>query len=67
MNYWVIDPRTGDVVDQRIRPSNYDGVLRPDGEAALLICAERPPPFVRGKVAAARGLSAEERPVPSDD
>ncbi|HET7476116.1 MAG TPA: DUF4038 domain-containing protein [Dermatophilaceae bacterium] len=67
--YWIIDPRTGTVVDHGTRPHNLGFIAWPDGEPAVLICADTTPPIATRRVALrsdlgdAAGATGLPRPV----
>jgi hypothetical protein len=49
--YWLIDPRTGEVLKSGDRPPNYVPIEFDRYEPSILICAETTPAWVRHQAA----------------
>lgn len=59
--YWIIDPRTAEVVDSGVTPGNYRTIPGEDEVPRVLICAHEPPPIARSVADPAPRL--RQRPI----
>ncbi len=48
--YWLIDPRTANLLDTGVRPGNYGIIYAEEEVPAVLICAHEVPPAVAGRL-----------------